>query len=129
MQQSSKVENIRMAFHRYIEAFNKCDLSEIKRQLNRDVVVEFNGAIAAQGRDSILPSYESDFKSGKKVKVTHGPILEQKDTTIDVKVTLIATTPGEKMVQLDVIYVYDSASMTHIRHIIDNVKTVHSKAQ
>ncbi|MFE3845426.1 hypothetical protein ACFL1L_01010 [Thermoplasmatota archaeon] len=117
-----------MAFRRYIDAFNSCDLTEIQRQLNVDVEVQFNGAIASQGRDTILPSYESDFRIGKRVEVTRGSMLQEKGTTVDVVVTLVATTPGVDVVQLDVVYIYDIASMTQGRHIINNVKTLSSES-
>ncbi|MFO8077517.1 MAG: hypothetical protein R6U21_02590 [Thermoplasmatota archaeon] len=58
--------------------------------------------------------------------MTRGPILQDKGATVDVIVTLVATTPGVDVVQLDVVYIYDIASMTQVRHIIDNVKTLSS---
>ncbi len=128
MPHTNKSDTVLMAFKRYIDAFNSCDLAEIQHQLNVDVEVQFNGAIAAQGRDTILPSYESDFRSGKLVEVTRGPILKDKGATVDVIVTLVATTPGVDVVQLDVVYIYDIASMTQVRHIIDNVKTLSSES-
>ena len=127
MQNTSKLDTVRRAFERYIDAFNTCDLTEIKHQLNADIEVQFNGVIASQGRDTILPYYESDFKIGKKVEVTRGPILKDKGATVDVDVTLVATTPGLEVVKLDVVYSYEIATMTQVRHIIDNVKTLNSQ--
>ena len=124
MPHTTKSEKVLIAFRRYIDAFNNCDLTEIKRQLNVDVEVQFNGAIATQGRDTILPSYESDFRIGKQVEVTRGPTPQNKGKTVDVDVTLVATTPGVEVVQLDVLYTYDIASMIQVRHIITNVKTL-----
>ena len=126
MPNTTKSDTVLMAFRRYIDAFNNCDLSEIQCQLNVDVEVQFNSAIASQGRDTILPFYESDFRIGKRVEVTRGPTLQEKGETVDVVVTLVATTPGVDVVQLDVVYIYDIVSMTQVRHIIDNVKTLSS---
>ncbi|MFE3845688.1 hypothetical protein ACFL1L_02350 [Thermoplasmatota archaeon] len=128
MPHTTKSETVLKAFRRYIDSFNNCDLTEIKRQLNVDIEVQCNGAIASQGRDAIIPYYESDFKIGKRVEVTRGPILQEKGTTVDVVVTLVATTPGVNVVQLDVVYIYDIASMTQVRHIINNVKTLSSES-
>ena len=128
MQYTNNSEKVNIAFKRYIDAFNNCNLDEIKRQLNVDVEVHFNGAIASQGRDTIIPDYESDFKIGKQVKVTRGPLIQDNGATIDVDVTLVATTPGIEVVQLDVLYTYDVTSMTQVRHIIENVKTLSSES-
>ena len=128
MPHTTKSETVLKAFRRYIEAFNNCDLTEIKRQLNVNIEVQCNGAIASQGRDVIIPYYESDFKIGKQVEVTHGPLIQDNCATVDVVVTLVATTPGVDVVQLDVVYIYDIASMTQVRHIINNVKTLSSES-
>lgn len=117
-----------IAFRCYIDAFNNCDLEEIKRQLNVDIEVYFNGTIASQGRDTIIPDYESDFVIGKKVEVTRGPLIQDNGETVDVDVTLVATTPEVEVVQLDVVYTYDVASMTQVRHVITNVKTLSSES-
>jgi len=127
MQHTTKSETALRAFRRYIDAFNNCDLEEIKRQLNVDVEIQFNGTIASQGRDTIIPDYESDFKIGKQVEVTRGPVIQDNGETVDVDVTLVATTPGIEVVQLDVVYKYEVSSMTQVSHIIDNVKTLSSK--
>jgi len=128
MPHTSKSDTVLMAFRRYIDAFNNCDLGEIQRQLNVDVEIQFNGVIAAQGRDTIIPDYESDFRIGKQVEVTRGPVIQENGETVDVDVTLVATTPGVDIIQLDVVYIYDIASMTQVRHIIDNVKTLSSES-
>lgn len=127
MQNTSKLDTVQRAFKRYIDAFNTCDLTEIHRQLNVDIEVQFNGNIASQGRDNILPFYDSDFKIGKKVEVTWGPMLKDNGTTVDVDVTLVATTLGVEVVQLDVVYIYELSSMTQVGHKIDNVKTLSSE--
>jgi len=124
----NKLDTILKAFNRYIDAFNSYNLAEIQRQLNVDIEVEFNGNVASQGRDTIIPNYESDFKIGKRVEVVNGPTLKDKGAMVEVAVTLIATTPKVEVVQLDVVYIYDIASMTQVRHIIDNVKTLSSKS-
>ena len=129
MTHTTKSETVLKAFRRYIDSFNKCDLAEIKRQLNVDIEVQCNGTIASQGRDTIIPYYESDFKIGKQVEVTRGHLIQDNSATVDVVVTLVATTPGIEVVQLDVVYIYDVASMTQVRHIIDNVKTLSSKSK
>jgi len=125
-QHTAKLNTVLKTFKNYIDAFNNCDLAEIQHQLNTDIEVQCNGAIASQGRDNILPSYESDFKIGKQVEITKGPTLQDKGTMVDVLVTLVATTPGKEVVQLDVVYTYDINSMTQVRHVIDHVKTLRS---
>ncbi len=129
MPHRGKLDAVLSAFKRYIDAFNRFDLVEIQRQLNVDIETQCNGAIASQGRDAIIPYYESDFKIGKQVEVTHGPFLKDNGATVDVAVTLLATTPGIEVVQLDVIYTYEIASLTQVRHIIDNVKTLSGKSK
>ena len=126
MSHTTKSKTVLLAFRRYIDAFNNCDLKEIQRQLNVNVEVQC-GTIALQGRDTIIPDYKSDFKIGKQVEVTRGPLLQDNGATVDVDVTLVATTPGIEVVQLDVVYTYDVSSMTQVRHIIDNVKTLSNK--
>ena len=128
MTNTTRLDTVLSTFKRYIDAFNSCDLSEIQRQLNVDIKVKCNGVIASEGRETILPYYKSDFKIGKKVEVTSGPLIHDNGATVDVIVTLIATTPRIEVVQLDVVYIYDVASMTQIRHIIDNVKTLSSES-
>ena len=128
MPNTTKSEIVLKAFRRYIDAFNNCDLAEIKCQLNVDIEVQCNGTIASQGRDAIIPYYESDFQIGKQVEVTRGPLIQDNGETVDVVVTLVATTPGIEIVQLDVVYTYYTASMTQVRHIISNVKTLSSES-
>ena len=129
MQHTTNSELVQRAFKCYIDAFNRCDIIEIKRKINVDIEVQCNGSISSQGRDTIIPYYESDFKIGKKVEVIRGPLIQDNGATVDVVVTLVATTPGIEVVQLDVVYRYDVDSMTQLCHIINNVKTLNSEPE
>jgi len=128
MPHNTNSETVLRTFKRYIDAFNNCDIDEIERQLNVDVEVEFNGSVASRGRDTILPDYLKDFKIGRKVEIIRGPLLKNNGSTVDVDVTYVTTVPDVEVVQLDVVYTYEVKSMTQVRHIITNVKTLSSES-
>lgn len=88
-------------------------------------MVYSNGDIASKGRDTILPSYLEDFENGKQVDITRGPIVSDgREGIVDVDVTLVARVGEEDPIQLDVVYSYNTETMTQVKHVITNVKVL-----
>ncbi|KAG9391718.1 hypothetical protein J8273_6494 [Carpediemonas membranifera] len=118
----ASVANPVESLKKYIDAFNNEDIDYIKSQLDENITVFFNGAEAAKGRDTILPSYKTDFENKKKVKIHRGPFLVENGTAADVGLTAI--TPGQPTVTLDCVYTYAEDPMRQIKHSITNVREV-----
>lgn len=107
-------------FKQYLAAFNREDIAAIADMLDADVEVVVNGASAAMGRDSILPSYEKDFAAGKKVSIGVEPFIVDGEQDV-VQVGLVAVEPGASgTTTLSVKYHYNSEGR-QIRHEIFDI--------
>ena len=102
------------AIDAYLNAFNARDEAGIVAALHPDVTVKLHGAVAATGRDVILPSYHSDWAAGKTVGVVKGPTTDGDLAKGTAAVTLEAITPpaagtggSEQRQQVSVVYHYE----------------------
>jgi hypothetical protein len=99
--------------------------------LDPAVQVCVNGALAAEGRETILPSHREDFRLCKQVTVTRDPVAavdhsnsNRRLIRISVGLRAVNTAPSESpaSVTMDVVYTYNTTPMKQIQHDICNVR-------
>lgn len=114
------IENLK----KYIASFNAGDLQGCKECLAEHVQVFVEGTLAATGRDTILPSYSSDFKAGKQVIIAREPVVDKAESNNQVAIHVgLEAISEESTVSMDVVYTYDTQAMNQVRHDICNIVT------
>ena len=104
----------------YIAAFHAADLETVKGSLAEHIQIFDEDKLAGEGRDSILPFYEKDFKVGKQAHMHKPPRV-----VVDVDPSSSESQEGKDQptISMGMVYTYDAQAMVQVCHNIRNVVT------